>query len=103
MEAFRGKGSYAEDPKDLPGALDEALNYRGPALVNVSLARRSALLHPAPEGSRARQLRDSRRVRLFNDRGSGHRDPRFLRDEPARGSRPPEKLLCVCWRRRYGR
>jgi thiamine pyrophosphate-dependent acetolactate synthase large subunit-like protein len=52
MEAFGGKGSYAEDPKDLPGALHEAPNYRGPALVNVSPARRNALLHPAPEGSR---------------------------------------------------
>ena len=38
MEAFGGKGFYVEDPKDLRGALDEAMNFRGPALVNVKLS-----------------------------------------------------------------
>jgi 2-hydroxyacyl-CoA lyase 1 len=38
MEAFGGKGFYVEDPKDLRGALDEAMNTRGPALVNVKLS-----------------------------------------------------------------
>ncbi|HTI78866.1 MAG TPA: thiamine pyrophosphate-binding protein [Acetobacteraceae bacterium] len=38
MEAFGGKGFYVEDPKDLRGALDEAMNARGPALVNVKLS-----------------------------------------------------------------
>jgi 2-hydroxyacyl-CoA lyase 1 len=37
MEAFGGKGWYVEDPKDLRGALDEALAFPGPALVNVRL------------------------------------------------------------------
>ena len=30
MEAFGGHGSYVEDPKDLRGALDEAMNFPGP-------------------------------------------------------------------------
>ncbi len=38
MEAFGGKGFYVEDPKHLRGALDEAMNFRGPALVNVKLS-----------------------------------------------------------------
>src|SRR5277367_5069455 len=42
MEAFGGKGFYVEDPKDLRGALDEAMNFRGPALVNVKLSLGSA-------------------------------------------------------------
>jgi 2-hydroxyacyl-CoA lyase 1 len=37
MEAFGGKGWYIEDPKDLRGALDAAMEFRGPALVNVRL------------------------------------------------------------------
>ena len=37
MEAFGGKGFYIEDPKDLRGALDEAMASPGPALVNVKL------------------------------------------------------------------
>ena len=41
MEAFGGKGFYVEDPKDLRGALDEAMNFRGPALVNVKLSQGS--------------------------------------------------------------
>jgi hypothetical protein len=31
-----------EDPKDLCGTLDEAMNYRGPALVNVRISQDSA-------------------------------------------------------------
>ncbi|HUB44023.1 MAG TPA: thiamine pyrophosphate-binding protein [Acetobacteraceae bacterium] len=38
MEAFGGKGFYVEDPKHLRGALDEAMNFKGPALVNVKLS-----------------------------------------------------------------
>ena len=38
MEAFGGRGWYIEDPKDLRGALDEAMNFPGPALVNVKLS-----------------------------------------------------------------
>src|SRR5437762_5297394 len=38
MEAFGGKGFYVEDPRDLRGALDEAMNFPGPALVNVKLS-----------------------------------------------------------------
>ena len=38
MDAFGGKGFYVEDPKDVRGALDEAMNFPGPALVNVKLS-----------------------------------------------------------------
>ncbi|MCL2428679.1 MAG: thiamine pyrophosphate-binding protein [Alphaproteobacteria bacterium] len=41
MEAFGGKGFYVEDPKDLRGALAEAMNFKGPALVNVKLSQGS--------------------------------------------------------------
>ncbi len=41
MQAFGGYGSYVEDPKDLRGALDEAMNFPGPALVNVKLSQGS--------------------------------------------------------------
>jgi 2-hydroxyacyl-CoA lyase 1 len=37
MEAFGGGGWFIEDPKDLRGALDEAMAFHGPALVNVRL------------------------------------------------------------------
>jgi thiamine pyrophosphate-dependent acetolactate synthase large subunit-like protein len=37
MEAFGGKGWFVEDPKDLRGALDAAMEFDGPALVNVKL------------------------------------------------------------------
>ena len=30
MEAFGGKGFFVEDPKDLRGALDEAMNFPRP-------------------------------------------------------------------------
>jgi thiamine pyrophosphate-dependent acetolactate synthase large subunit-like protein len=36
MEAFGGKGFYVEDPKDLKGALKEAMNFKGPALGQQS-------------------------------------------------------------------
>jgi 2-hydroxyacyl-CoA lyase 1 len=42
MQAFGGKGFFVEDPKDLRGALDEAMNFRGPALVNVVISQGSA-------------------------------------------------------------
>jgi hypothetical protein len=31
MEAFGGKGFFVEDPKNIRGALDEPMNFRGPA------------------------------------------------------------------------
>ncbi|MFV0295296.1 MAG: thiamine pyrophosphate-binding protein [Hyphomicrobiaceae bacterium] len=37
LQAFGGKGFFIEDPKDLRGALDEAMAFKGPALVNVKL------------------------------------------------------------------
>jgi 2-hydroxyacyl-CoA lyase 1 len=37
MEAFGGKGFYVEDPKHLKAALQEAMAFKGPALVNVKL------------------------------------------------------------------
>ncbi len=39
MEAFGGKGFYVEDPKDIKGALQEAMNFRGPALVNILISQ----------------------------------------------------------------
>lgn len=42
MEAFGGKGFYVEDPRDLKGALEEAMNFKGPALVNCLLSQGSA-------------------------------------------------------------
>ncbi len=42
MEAFGGKGFFVEDPKHIKGALDEAMNHRGPALVNIVLSQGSA-------------------------------------------------------------
>ena len=41
LEALGGKGFYVEDPKDLRAALDEAMAYDGPALVNVPLNPRA--------------------------------------------------------------
>src|SRR5437763_12364007 len=42
MEAFGGKGFFVENPKDIRGALDDAMDFRGPALVNVVLSQDSA-------------------------------------------------------------
>ncbi len=42
MEAFGGKGFFIEEPKDLKGALQEAMDFRGPALVNVRISQESA-------------------------------------------------------------
>jgi hypothetical protein len=33
---------FVEDPKDLKGALAEAMNHRGPALVNVAISQGAA-------------------------------------------------------------
>ena len=41
MEAFGGKGFFVEDPKDIRGALDQAMAHDGPALVNVVLSQGS--------------------------------------------------------------
>ena len=35
MEAFGGKGWFVENPKDLKAALEQAMAFKGPALVNV--------------------------------------------------------------------
>jgi 2-hydroxyacyl-CoA lyase 1 len=37
MEAFGGKGFFVTDPKDLKAALEGAMRFNGPALVNVQL------------------------------------------------------------------
>ena len=42
MEAFGGKGWFIENPKDLKSALEEAMAFRGPALVNVMISLESA-------------------------------------------------------------
>ena len=41
LEALGGKGLYVEDPADLRAALDEAMAFDGPALVNVPLHPRA--------------------------------------------------------------
>ena len=41
MEDFGGKGWFVEDPKDLRKALDEAMAFPGPTLVNVVLSQDS--------------------------------------------------------------
>ena len=41
-EKIGGKGFFVEDPRDIRGALDEAMNFRGPALVNVVISQGSA-------------------------------------------------------------
>jgi 2-hydroxyacyl-CoA lyase 1 len=42
MESFGGKGIFVQDPKDIRAALDEAMKFDGPALVNVVLSQGSA-------------------------------------------------------------
>ena len=42
MEAIGGKGFFVEDPNHLRGTLYEAMNYRGPTLVNVLISQGSA-------------------------------------------------------------
>ena len=42
MEAFGGKGWFIENPKDLKSALEEAMAFKGPALVNVMISQESA-------------------------------------------------------------
>ncbi len=42
MEAFGGKGLFVKEPKDIRKALDEAMAFKGPALVNVVLSQGSA-------------------------------------------------------------
>ena len=42
MQAFGGYGAYVEEPKDLRAALDEAMKFPGPALVNAKLSQGSA-------------------------------------------------------------
>jgi 2-hydroxyacyl-CoA lyase 1 len=42
MEAFGGKGWFIENPKDLKAALQEAMAFKGPALVNVMISQESA-------------------------------------------------------------
>ncbi len=41
MEGFGGKGFFIEDPKDLKAALQEAMDFRGPALVNIRISQAS--------------------------------------------------------------
>ena len=41
MEAFGGKGLFVKEPKDIRKALDEAMAFPGPALVNIVLSQGS--------------------------------------------------------------
>ncbi len=42
MEDFGGKGFFVEDPKDIPAALDQAMAFPGPALVNIVISQSSS-------------------------------------------------------------
>ena len=42
MEAFGGFGAFVKEPKDIRKALDEAMKFKGPALVNIVLSQNSA-------------------------------------------------------------
>jgi thiamine pyrophosphate-dependent acetolactate synthase large subunit-like protein len=42
MDAFGGKGFFCKEPKEIRKALDEAMKFPGPALVNVVLSQSSA-------------------------------------------------------------
>ncbi len=42
MEAFGGKGFFVENPKDIPAALDQAMAFPGPALVNILISQSSS-------------------------------------------------------------
>ena len=39
MEAFGGFGAFVQDPKDIKKALDAAMKFKGPALVNIVLSQ----------------------------------------------------------------
>ena len=41
LEALGGKGMYVSDPADLRGALDDAMEFDGPAMINVPLHPRA--------------------------------------------------------------
>ena len=40
MDPFGGEGFYVEEPRDLKGAVEEAINFRCPALVSVVISAR---------------------------------------------------------------
>ena len=42
MEDFGGKGFFVEDPKEIPAALDQAMAFPGPALVNIVISQSSS-------------------------------------------------------------
>jgi 2-hydroxyacyl-CoA lyase 1 len=42
MEDFGGKGFFVEDPKDIPAALEQAMAFPGPALVNIVISQSSS-------------------------------------------------------------
>ena len=42
MEAFGGFGAFVQDPKNIKKALDDAMKFPGPALVNIVLSQDSA-------------------------------------------------------------
>ena len=93
MEAFGGKGFFVEDPKDIRGALDEAMNHRGPALVNIVISQGSArkpqkpsagIRNPSQPGGRARPGRPRKEGRsatsgLFSE--VALKGTRFIRPE----------------------
>ena len=42
MEDFGGMGAFVTDPKDIPAALEKAMAFDGPALVNIVLSQNSS-------------------------------------------------------------
>ena len=54
LEAFGGKGLFVHDPKDIRRALDEAMAFPGPALVNIVLSTRTRRSSSPGTADRAR-------------------------------------------------
>jgi hypothetical protein len=88
MEAFGGKGFFVEDPKDLRGTLDEAMNFRGPALVNVVISQGS----PANPSSSAGT---AERLTAWSEDGHSRVLNRSTNRGPFRKERPPIAQITV--------
>jgi hypothetical protein len=86
MEAFGGKGFYVEDPRDLQGAFAEAVNFKGPALVNCLLSKGSA--------SRSSSAGTADSWRLRRNKSSSHLIRGFTSGAAPsrRGSRPTDAV-----------
>ena len=95
MEAFGGFGSCIEDPKDLRGALDELMNFPGPAWSTSSSARARSvrqqlplayLTFPKRDAPVSRVREEGRSVRDVQGRSATER-PFLLRPKRSAGYR----------------